>query len=321
MARQKGRCRPHIGLGDVKEGIAGVNQSQSARVHGEICQSFGGVYRRFKRRLGAGRICKLFCKPHYRSRSCDKTRISDNLSVYTAELIAIKQALSWIKENDSGTCSGHPIVVFSDSLSALQSIKRGRSNTRPNLVRSIVQDINSITGQRITLAWIPSHVDIRGNEIADKEAKSALTLMPHVIEFEEKETYEAIDKYLVNKWQKIYTADTTGQSYKLLCPTVSHSIKYQSACRLKEIAITRLRAGRCRLNKYLHEFKLHDTGLCDQCNVPETIEHHLLYCDTYDMKDVAKNMCLERKLDLSVKSVLSSTEIIDKIYPLLTRSL
>ena len=36
--------------------------------------------------------------------------------------------------------------------------------------------------------------------------------------------------------------------------------------------------GRCLVNHQLHKMGKHPTGLCDQCNVPETVTHFLLEC-------------------------------------------
>ena len=63
-----------------------------------------------------------------------KYRISNGLTIYTAELIAIKQSLSWIKNNESKLNNNNNIVIFSDSKSSLESIKIGRSKLRPNLL-------------------------------------------------------------------------------------------------------------------------------------------------------------------------------------------
>ncbi len=49
-------------------------------------------------------------------------RITDNLSVYTTELVAILLALEWVEGNDLNNS-----VIISDSYSALESIKSGKS--------------------------------------------------------------------------------------------------------------------------------------------------------------------------------------------------
>jgi hypothetical protein len=50
------------------------------------------------------------------------------------------------------------------------------------------------------------------------------------------------------------------------------------ANRRKETIITRLRLGKCLLNMYLFRIGRHNTGLCDICLQPETVQHFLLEC-------------------------------------------
>ena len=87
-----------------------------------------------------------------------------------------------------------------------------------------------------------------------------------------------IDTLIDSEWQLLYNKSTTGQEYKKLEPTVSRTIKINLKNRRKEILITRLRLGKCRLNAYLYKLKKHPTGNCDICNQPETVEHFLLHC-------------------------------------------
>ena len=60
-----------------------------------------------------------------------------------------------------------------------------------------------------------------------------------------------------------------GENRSPLCP------------RKKDTLITRLRLHGCFLNKYLHKIGLHDSGLCDICRVPETVEHFLFNCPSH----------------------------------------
>jgi len=58
-------------------------------------------------------------------------------------------------------------VIFSDSLFSLQVINSCKVENP--LILKILKDHNQLTnsGKFITFCWIPSHVDIRGNEDAD----------------------------------------------------------------------------------------------------------------------------------------------------------
>jgi len=65
------------------------------------------------------------------------------------------------------------ITIYSDSLSALQCIQLGKSKSRPEILHQIMHYNNILrkNNTKITFIWIPSHVGILGNELADKFAK------------------------------------------------------------------------------------------------------------------------------------------------------
>ena len=93
-----------------------------------------------------------------------------------------------------------------------------------------------------------------------------------------KEEYGDIEKYCINIWQNEYTASATGQIYREIEPVVGTQVKFTSTNRQKENTLTRLRLGKCKLNKYLFDIKRHPDSNCGNCGVPETIEHILLNC-------------------------------------------
>jgi len=69
-------------------------------------------------------------------------------------------------------------IIFSDSLSSLEAIGLSGFKLEIDIVQNIIQDYTHLAncGKKIILCWIPSHVNIRGNERADTTAKSALSL-------------------------------------------------------------------------------------------------------------------------------------------------
>jgi ribonuclease HI len=108
--------------------------------------------------------------------SCSE-RLTDNLTVYSTELIAIQMALTKVHEIHSiELLKYHKLYVFSDSLSSLQSLKLEKSKSRQDLVHQILKIHDKLYTQGITteLIWVPSHVGIHGNEMADFSAKIGL---------------------------------------------------------------------------------------------------------------------------------------------------
>ncbi|XP_073950950.1 uncharacterized protein [Choristoneura fumiferana] len=96
-------------------------------------------------------------------------------SVFTGELVAILEAVKYI--NAHGISNS---IIFTDSLSGLQSITANPFSAKINypLVLLIRQSLFEahLRNLEISLAWIPSHSGIRGNEVADAYAKEAIEI-------------------------------------------------------------------------------------------------------------------------------------------------
>ena len=75
-------------------------------------------------------------------------------------------------------------VILSDGLSSLTSISTCHSSGHPYLLLEVLSALKAIVNLGIDLwsVWIPVHVGIIGNEIADKLAKSAIShVSPDII--------------------------------------------------------------------------------------------------------------------------------------------
>lgn len=96
----------------------------------------------------------------------ESERIPSCCSIYTAETLAILQALKMILQADHQK----RFLVVTDSLSALQGLKC--TYTTNPIQQLIKEKLKNITMQNKTVEflWVPSHIGIDGNERADEEA-------------------------------------------------------------------------------------------------------------------------------------------------------
>ena len=60
--------------------------------------------------------------------------------------------------------------------------------------------------------------------------------------------------------------------------------------RTKQVVLTRIKLGRCRLNHYLHIANCHPTGLCDFCGIKEDIQHFLVDCATGNVATAVRGL-------------------------------
>ena len=123
--------------------------------------------------------------------------------MYVAEQTAIKLAIEFIAEQqDTENIKGRKIAIFSDSLGVLTAMKSANKSQTP-LSNEITEIAEQCINEPITLVWIPSHLEIPGNEIADKLAKDGLNNVniDAKIQVDINDVLSSIDTYINNQWQ------------------------------------------------------------------------------------------------------------------------
>ena len=98
--------------------------------------------------------------------------LGSKVEVADAELFAINKALEYaiscFREKDE-------IYIFCDSQAAIQKVEKGYSYYSLR-ARSLIGEVASRS--IVYLYWVPSHVRVLGNEIADRLAKKGLSKKP-----------------------------------------------------------------------------------------------------------------------------------------------
>ncbi|GBO30232.1 hypothetical protein AVEN_188114-1 [Araneus ventricosus] len=92
-----------------------------------------------------------------------KFRLNESSTVFMAEVMAIQQAVQYVKANDLGQ-----VNIISDSRSALTALSAVEEVR--DIINNIKEDIKEYKG-KITLTWIRAHMGTFGNERADQLAK------------------------------------------------------------------------------------------------------------------------------------------------------
>ena len=168
-----------------------------------------------------------------------------------------------------------------------------------NLVRRLLNRKN-LDNTLVSLNWIAGHAEIEGNELADREAKSAATKrdmasprqdLPKTLQGRLPHSTSAIkqahEAHLQRKWNDEWKISSCYAHIRSL--DLSHTLK--SFLRLtgqlpkKHTAIyIQLRTGHIPLNKHLNRIKKSATPYCLQCgsNQIETVHHYLFNCSRYD---------------------------------------
>ena len=232
-------------------------------------------------------------------------KLPDMSSVFYSEVYAIRSALADIlKSNNSH------FTIFTDSRSAIESIQN--KHTKEPICLDIISMNSQIisSGKTLTYVWIPSHVNISGNETADTAAKTASSLP-------DASTHQASHNDIIKIIKRNIKENWNNQWLKSK-PTQLHQIRdsifeLQPTCgtdRRLETVITRLRIGHSRLT-HSHLITKTQPSTCNFCNSPYSIRHLIMECtNTNDRRKVLK-------LTYDFKYNLNSTETIKNIILLL----
>ena len=208
-----------------------------------------------------------------RGKQC-QSRLPDSASIYTAELQAIKLALGLIDHS-----TGHHFIIYTDSLSSLMALK-GNQFDHPYTFEILEAYSELVEMQKsVVLAWVPSHVGIKGNEKVDALAKEALDLNITYIVIPHTDFKVNINKYIRLKWQSIWDTFPNNKLH-ITQPNAGHDINTFFGKRREEIVLARARIGHTYItHKYL--LKSEEIPQCIPCNCLFTVKHILMECIDY----------------------------------------
>ena len=137
---------------------------------------------------------------------------------------------------------------------------------------------------QFTLAFhvceLPSHVNIRGNELADLEAKSALSLVITNFKIPHSDFKSNIRQYINNKCQSVWETQTQNKLNEIKS-NFNSKCTFSNLSRKEQTKITRCRLGHTRIT-HSYILKNEQAPFCIPCNELFTVKHFLITCAEFD---------------------------------------
>jgi len=167
-------------------------------------------------------------------------------------------------------------IVFFDSMSSLEALNGFKIEL--DLVLKIIKHYTSLikAGKVIKFCWIPSHMNIPGNERADTAAKAALCLPVTSMKLPASELKPCTSRFCLEQRQDIWNSVANNKLYTVY-PTVGKCVHNNLLSRRDAVIVNRLKIGHSRLtHSYLVSGE--DQPICTQCDTVLTVKHILLDC-------------------------------------------
>ena len=232
-----------------------------------------------------------------------KTKLKREYSIFTAETIAVLQAIHYIKASVLPKS-----VICTDSMSVVLALQSRESRAHPLIIEAqdALHELQDIDYECIIL-WVPGHCGILGNERADAAAKLAINMdEEHMYEVGVREYLPLLHTACYTQFNEMWTAYDRPTNLRDIKRAVGHWGSSARVIRQEEVVLCRLRLGHTRLtHSYLLDQDLRPE--CADCDCSLTVCHVLLECPIYARpRRVLAALCRQFGMAMDLASLLGN---------------
>ncbi|KAL4119620.1 hypothetical protein QTP88_012418 [Uroleucon formosanum] len=234
-----------------------------------------------------------------------KHKLPTITNIFTAENYAILEAIKL-----ANSLQTNNFLIISDSLSVLTALK----NPWPrNEITQITQSELINTQKTFEFMWVPSHVGIKGNEMADEAASLASNVLPisTIDKISSYDIFTSVKNKIFLSWQHHWDSIPPTNKLKHIKSSVKQWFTPPDLNRRQNIAITRIRIGHTFLT---HSFLISkdQPPICNTCQTRITISHIFEECPIHEPTRTLLNLPLNIKEALNEEHTLKTIQFITK---------
>ncbi|KXJ67850.1 hypothetical protein RP20_CCG025874 [Aedes albopictus] len=207
-----------------------------------------------------------------------KLKLQNTVCIMSAELEAIYVALQYLEKRQI-----YNAVILTDSKSGCELIRSQMDNNEQDEV--IFSIIRKAAGMMTRIQWIPGHVNVQGNETADRLAKLGLDQTEAVVNkmFPHDAISRCKDAIMdeVQMWYVSYTQEQgKGRKFFQYQTGINSKSWYHNVplTNSEVRTLNRLIAGHDFSPYWLSVMRIKDDRCCELCEKPNTAEHIILNC-------------------------------------------
>ncbi|KAJ5901433.1 hypothetical protein N7504_007427 [Penicillium tannophilum] len=230
---------------------------------------------------------------------------TEQATVYAAELAGIEMALDKFKSINS-SYGTRELVIFADSRAAIQAVQNPKRPSGQHILRAIYAHIRELRARQtptalsnpsdetsISIRWIPAHVGVPGNELADAAAKNAALggaeNAEGIVGSEDQfprlaaTAKQQVRRRIQERWALSWAKEKTGKPNQKLVPA-----PHKKTLRLFEglpkhytSILVQMRSMRIALNHFLFKIGEVESDFCSCEEGSQTPRHVLLHCPRF----------------------------------------